>query len=386
MHVIHHRSLIHRFGLAAFLVTVGLGAAAPRALADSLPAGEFGERVEVSEVLLDVLVTDRQGQVVLGLDSTDFVVEDAGREVIPTGTSFYSNRFQVRDGEEGIQHPAPNEVLADRHFVLFFHDQTRDVSNTGLYIRNLVDAVRESRKWVESEMLPGDWVSVMSYDHKLKVHSDFTQDRQRLLRALDNVVRGKDPGNIWGPGRTEPGPEGHTLLARLPERRELRRQTTRIYGALRLVADATRDVAGRKSLLLFTLGFGDLRATGNLSGAVLASGVRSQPDRRFYPALEQALNDNNVAVYPIHMIPGASRAIQADFLSQLAGDSGGSYVQNFVNFIAPLREIADEQNGYYLLSYEAQHGAGETGYRSVRVKTRNPEFRVRARKGYRFGA
>ena len=66
--------------------------------------------------------------------------------------------------------------------------------------------------------------------------------------------------------------------------------------------------------------------------------------------------------------------------------AGSSARRRCRNFITPLRRIADESNGYYLLSYLAQHPAGEVGYRKVKVTTRNPEFRVRARKGYRYGA
>ena len=84
-------------------------------------------------------------------------------------------------------------------------------------------------------------------------------------------------------------------------------------------------------------------------------------------------------------MPGA-RNLQGHFLSRLANDTGGTYYETFVNFITPMKQVADESNGYYLLSYQAAHPTGETGYRDVKVSTRNPEFRVKARRGYRFGS
>ena len=51
--------------------------------------------MNVNEVLLDVLVTDAKGNVIVGLDKGDFVVKDNGRPVELTGVTFYSNRHPV---------------------------------------------------------------------------------------------------------------------------------------------------------------------------------------------------------------------------------------------------------------------------------------------------
>lgn len=339
---------------------------------------EFGELIEVSEVLLDVLVTDRQGNVIVGLDADDFVVEEGGVPVELSGASFYSNRFEMRDDEAaGVRKPAANEVPADRYFIFFFHDQLRRGGGVNPLVRQQFEAARKARRWVREEMLPGDWVAVASYDVKLKVHQDFTRSRDELLRGLENATRGKEPQNKWKSRRDEV-PEGvPSLLSSLPEGKELRDRTTRIYDGMRLVAEATKGVVGRKSLILFSTGFGNLDTTFGTDVAL--------PDERFYPDLEQSLNDNNVAVYSVDLTPVGWTSGQQSFLTEISSDSGGEYYGTFNNFIVPLRQIADEANGYYLLSYEAEHPAGETGYRQVTVKARNPEFRVKARRGYRYG-
>lgn len=342
--------------------------------ADDGSAVTFEDMVEVSEVLLDVLVTDRKGHVVLGLGPDDFVVEDAGLDLAPTSVSFYSNRFELKDDAEGIQGPAADEAIADRYFVLFFHDP-RNFGQSRL-VRQHLDATRRSRQWIEKEMLPGDWVAVASFDFKLKIQQDFTQDRSRLMTAIEQAARGKDPQNQWASRRPEGDNDSPSLLAHLPQGNALRDQSTHMYDALRLISDAGRDITGRKNIMLFTIGFGEVRQRG---------GLISEPDPRYYPALEESLNDNNVAVYPINLLPSARNA-QGHFLNQLAADSGGTYQETFVNFLTPIRRIADESNGYYLLSYQAQHPAGEQGYREVEVRTRNPELKVRARRGYRYGS
>lgn len=348
------------------------------------PEASFGELVEVSEVLLDVLVTNKDGDVVLGLEPEDFVIVDDKTERPVTGADFYSNRFLMKEDAAGkIQHPPQDEIPSDRYFILFFHDQRRNDAGNFLFRRQM-RAAKHAKRWIREEMLQGDWVAVLSYDYKLKVQTDFTQDRAQLEEAVRRASLGKDPSNEWSSRRQDLPEDTPSLLAHLPEGKELRDNSEHLYDGLSLAAEATRDIHGRKNLLLFTIGFGDIRNAAGGTG--LSNGAVSRPDERYYPGLKASLNDNNVAVYPIDLTPSEWEHTQRDFLNVLAADTGGFYHFNFVSFMTPLRQIADEANGYYLLSYQAEHGSGESGYRNLKVKTRNPEFKVRARTGYRFGA
>ena len=56
------------------------------------PTQEFTGKVDVNEVLLDVVVTDRDGNVILGLQPEDFVVSDGEAPVEVRSATFYSNR------------------------------------------------------------------------------------------------------------------------------------------------------------------------------------------------------------------------------------------------------------------------------------------------------
>ena len=354
------------------------------AAAQNEPDASFGELVEVSEVLLDVLVTNKDGDVVLGLEPEDFVIVDDKQERPVTGAEFYSNRFLMREAADGkIQHPPQDEIPSDRYFIFFFHDQRRN-DPANLLFRRQMRAAKHAQRWIREEMLQGDWVAVLSYDYKLKVQSDFTQDRSQLEEAVRRASLGKNPSNEWSSRRPDLPDDTPSLLAYLPEGDELRDNSKHLYDGLSLVAEATHDIHGRKTLMLFTIGFGDIRNAGGGTG--LGNGAVSRPDERYYPDLKASLNDNNVAVYPIDLTPSEWEHTQRDFLNVLAVDTGGFYHFNFVSFMTPLKQIADEANGYYLLSYQAEHPSGETGYRRLQIKTRNPEFKVRARTGYRFGA
>jgi VWFA-related protein len=357
-------------GLALPLLLV----AAPAARAQQPPSkAPFSGEVTVSEVLLDVLVTDRDGNVIVGLEPDDFVVEENGQPVDVASVTFYSNRNLL---EPAASLPGKVDTARqNRYFILFLEEQQRaNADNPDLRLmQRQLEAAREARRWVKDEMLLDDWVAVVSYDVKLKVHQDFTRNKADLERAINDATRGADPGANW-PSRIPEG-EGPSLRAFLPQGQQLRKDTTRIYDAFRVLADAAGHVTGRKNVIFLSTGFGDVGGFGLY-----------KPDPRFYPPMVQALNDNNVAVYTIDMMP--EEVVDHTFssaLHQLADETGGTYYENFANFITPLKRVASENSGYYLLSYRSTHPAGSAGYQKVVVDTKNREFKVRAREGYLYG-
>ena len=357
----------------AVLMLLTLGIAPTVAQED--PA-TFAGKVEVVEVLLDVLVTDKDGNVILGLEPSDFVIEEEDRPVDVTGATFYSNRLFVDAASEaGKLNVAQSEVPVDRYFILFFHD---DPGSGAVVLREKLDAVRRAKEWVSEGLLPNDYVAIVRYTKKLIVHQDFTTDIDEILSGLDSVAKGKDLGGNWPSRLAET--DGPSLRRGLPQGKELRKETTRIYSALEAVAEASGSIVGRKNLMLFSIGFGEV----DMHGLFL-------PDRRYYDDTYQTLNDNNVAVYGISMLQttGARSPLVASLdsaLSALAADTGGRYYRNFTSYKTPLEQIVEDNNCYYLVSYSSEAPVGDSGYREVSVQTVNPDFVVRARRGYAFGS
>lgn len=347
---------------------------APSALAQNdQPAAEFEGEVEVSEVLLDVLVTDKEGRVIVGLGPDDFTVSEDGEPVEITDVTFYSNSvFMETMGEARSKELDVDRVPVDRYFLLFFHDQRLETAPIVQAGRQQLDAARKTRRWVREEVLPTDWVAVVSYDHKLNVHQDFTHDKAAVLRALEDAPVGRDRKGNW-PSRIEET-EGPSLRAHLPTGKKLGKETRTIYEGLQVLAEAAGHVVGRKNLVFFSRGFGEINRFGIY-----------EPDPRYYDPTEQALNENNVAVYAIDTTPPEVSHSLENALNQIALQTGGHYYFNFNNFINPLREIAEENTGYYLLAYRTRHPAEESGFQKVKVKVDNPAFKVKAREGYLYG-
>ena len=354
--------------LAAFVA--GAGPASAQDAGDQ-ERPEFGERVEVQEVLLDVLVTDARGNAVVGLTPDDFVVSEDGEQVELTGATFYSSSELIGSAEaiEG-RGAAIDTVPRDRYFILLIEDQRKNQGSSIDLVGQQLRAARDAKRWLTGSLAPADWVAVLSYDFKLKLHRDFTRDRRALAAAIDAAVAGKEGGN-W-PSRQD-GAEGPSLAAHLPSGDELRDQTTLVYGAIELVAEAAGQISGRKNLLLFSIGLGDTDRSGFY-----------REDQRYWPGMVRALNDNNVAVYPLDLTPADVRHTLEGSLSNLAEETGGRYYFNFATYGGPLAEIAQENSGYYLLSYRAEHPAGKSGFQDVTVRVKDPSLKVRTREGYGF--
>ncbi len=374
------------FGAAALLVIL-----IPSTAAQEGGRTEFGERINVTEVLLDVLVTDNKGNVILGLEPSDFIVEEKGEPVEVASATFYSNRRFVDNADLaerlGVER---TQVPVDRFFILFF-EETRyfDPAFTAYQL----DAVRKVKDWVYSELLPNDWVAVVGWDARLSIYQDFTTDNDLIVRALNQLAKGKKPGRLWESRVAEH--KGPSLAKNLPRGEDLDRASKRMFAALETLGEAAGYITGRKNLLLFTIGLGEAAVGGDVSsaGVLGESPTTFTPDSRYYGPMMERLNDNNVAVYSISVLKDDSNldpdiALIQSGLSVLSSDTGGRYFYNFVNFRDPLRQIAEDNNGYYLLSYRSEYTAQELdtdSYRKVSVKTVNPTFRVRARQGYRVG-
>lgn len=355
--VILRRAL--RLALTAVLLSVAAHAAQAQEPAN------FGERVDVNEVLIDALVTDARGNIVLGLDKNDFVVRQDGKPVEVDSAVFYSNRRFLEDSQAANQLGIdPKQVPDNRYFILLFHDQRRDYPRSEP--SQIMQAGHRAQEWVRTALAPNDYVAVFSYDYKLKMQQDFTRDRDGLVQAIGRAMTGEE--GAW-PSRAAAN-EGPSLAAALPQGKELRDASVRFYDGLRLVADASAGIAGRKNLVLFSRGYGELNDGGHWNA-----------DLRYYPKMTRALNDANVAVYALdlHPTPTSSRHRLADSLSRLAGDTAGRYYSTFTNFLTPLEQVRKETNGYYLLAFTPEPGKG---FQKVTVEVKNLELKVRARGGF----
>lgn len=341
------------------------------AWAQEEPVARFDDLAEVREVLLDVLAVDGSGQVVLGLGVEDFIVEESGETMQISGVSFYATRYGIDDAILQVDGVVPSS----RYFILYFHSPIGGSAESFLtrqHMRLRQDAV----DWVEDFLLPSDWVAVVGYDVRLKVHQDFTQDRFAMAEGIRSAIGRKNPDRGFGRGgRPMPASGAPSLLRHLPKGKALRRQSRNLYDGTRLLAEASGYLVGRKNLVLFSSGFGGLDSI-NFSAT---------PNPRDYRPMEHALNDHNVAVYAVDLTPIEVRHLQGRLLPTVALATGGAYFRDPIDFKTPLKRISQENVGYYLISYQSTHPSSEAGYQRVKVRCKDRGVELRARKGYLFG-
>jgi VWFA-related protein len=321
---------------------------------------QFGENIDVNLVVLDAVVTDSRGHQILGLDKNNFVVKENGVVQPVESVEYFTNRTLLNEREENA--PFKVERTHDERYFIFFFDKPEE----GRLWDRLARARNAAKDFVNA-MKPGDQIAVVAHDVRLKVYSDFTNDKAQLIRALDDVAT-NGRGLMSGSG----------LMLKTIDAERMMNGTGTVYEALDLVGDAVHGIRGRKELVLFSPGIVD-------NSQQIANGMVMNESRYYEPMIE-SLNAANVTVHALN--------IQEDYtslpfihqtLEMMAGATNGEYFRNVVTFGPLLKQIEKETNGYYVITYYAHHPRGKSGFQKVKVSLTNPEMRVKARTGYSFG-
>ena len=130
----------------------------------------------------------------------------------------------------------------------------------------------------------------------------------------------------------------------------------------------------------------DTRTKQRASVLIISDGADTASDATLRE-VRSALIRSDAFVYAIAVDPPAKRAINETVnvaaLNEITGGSGGNteLVHQTADLIAATARIADELNSQYVLGYYSKLPL-DGSYRSVRVRATNPEYRVRARRGY----
>lgn len=334
-------------------------------LATALPsyAQNLQERIDVDLVLVDVTVTDSNGNQILGLGADDFVVREDGEEQKIESVDYFTNRRLLTSPEEKAAFKV-ERLREERYFILFFDES----GGTPAFSR-LVRAQKDALSFVRDQLKPQDLVAVAGYDSRLKVYADFTSDKTILQKALEDVMK-------FSNGLTAvPSYAGDASILRNMDIAEMVDDTGRIYDALELIGGALCSIQARKVLALVSPGIGD---PSSFNPRILEN------EETFYQPMIHSLNAANVTVHAIGLLEDAGFSAIEQTLARIANDTGGEFYPNVVSFITPLKKLEKESSGYYLLTYRIRKPEGTHGYQKIEVSVKNTEFRVRARDGYAY--
>ena len=399
-----HRKVIAH---AAVLIALLLVLSSAQQLSQGPPQTVI--RINVNLVQVDAVVTDSKGNPVTDLTREDFELLQDGKPQVITAFDFINVKEASRRSvpQRGVpQRGGPPAPLLSS--TPLRPDQIRRtialvVDDLGLSFDGGVRVRDSIKKWVETQMQPGDLVAVLRTSAGMGALQQFTRDKRLLYSAADLV-------------RYRVGRVGTSSFAPLrgidpnaPDTSAFDRELERVYsigsmGAIQYIVQGLRELPGRKSVVLFTesmqLMFADGRdqlveeALRRLSDAANRSAVviyAIDPRGVVYTGLTAEDNTSGMSPRQISQV-GSQRTNQLinsqEGMHTLTEKTGGLFLRN--NDIAgSLRQVIDDGDGYYLLGYQPAITTfdvrpGMEKFHTIKVNVKRPGLRVRSRTGF-FG-
>jgi VWFA-related protein len=374
-------------------------------------------RINVNLVQVDAVVTDQNGKPVTDLKAEDFELLQDGKvqkirnfefiRVRDTLAGMTVRPPAVRSGTDSTAPPAPALSTTLRP------EQIRRtvalvVDDIALSYNGIVHVRDALKKWVNTEMQPGDLVSVVRTNAATGALQQFTGDKRVLFAAIERLK--------YQPGRI--GVESFPAFTAAPDPEDIPIAETGFsaavedaylggsLNAIRYVMQGLRDLPGRKSLILFSE---DLSLT--------ALDTQRQPIEERLRRLTDEANRSSVVVYAIdprgllYTGPTASdnlgnrtgsqiadtiagRASQyidsQDGMVLLSQRTGGLFFSNINDLSVQLSKAINDGDGYYLMGYQPEQSTFEAKsttakYHSITLRVKRPGLKVRSRTGF-YGA
>ena len=357
----------------------------------------FGEEIDVRVVNLEVVVEDRSGNRVHGLDADDFRIFVNDLEV---GVDYFTEILENRavESRRGEAPPAIGEGdSVPTNYLLFVDDDHTHVTFRRPVVRGFANQLANLG-------LLDQVAVVVQSRRRLQVLSPFTTDRRRTRAALAELERGRpfggllrsprlidqsrfalDPDSGLAPGARFdedltsvaadlpfaamdlPSAAGEARAESLA--RDLEFSVTAVSSTMRSL-----DVPeGRKVLLLLA---GDW-PVGSFRLAGQGIGLRS--DWSILDALIDTANVLGYTVYPVDQQRRPS-LMRWQNLRQIAEQTGGRAYVAGAN-LGALRRVSEDTSNYYWLGFVPEYRRDDRAH-EVRVELRRPGLRVRSRSGY----
>jgi len=309
------------------------------------------ERVEVARVIVDARVVDDRGSPLAGLTTEDFRVLIDGKPA-----RLESARWMAEESPEAAQSRRvprtvePAEGPSGRSIVFLFQKDLEPSRIVGLM------AMLDEARALLDRLSPEDRVAIFSFDYHLRLWTDFTEDRDRARRVLEQSI-------LFGDTPPEENPSSAFSIRFDPEEG---RHAATLERALLLIGRSLEMLRGAKSLLLFGWGFGTL------------SGSRIVVDEDYGEAC-RVLAAARTAVFSLDVTRADYHTLEAG-LRDVAEATGGFYARTHLFPALAIRKLEGALAGYYVLSIEKPELPA--GSHQIRVELTRARGTVLARSSY----
>jgi VWFA-related protein len=285
------------------------------------PQPPFVEHVDVTRVLIDARVFDDRGRPIADLGPSDFTVKIGGRAA------------RVESAEWIGGAPSPPATGADvtragppgRLVVFLVQKDLEPARIVGLMeVSQLVDTLLQP-------LTRDDRAAVLSFDSRLRVWTDFTNDFERVRSVLAEDVLLRYPGPVVAA-------RDLSLMAGLDK--DAPPRIFEIEQALRHIAGRLEPLPGAKSLVMLGYGFG--RYDARAHAVTLMDG---------YEEAAAALQRARVAVFSLNVTQAHFNSLQAG-LQTVSAETGGLYASTYEFPARAVRRVSHALAGYYVLFVE----------------------------------
>ena len=301
----------------------------PRASAQQQPA-EAGPTLKVTTEVVNVyaVVRTKHGQLIPDLNKSDFEIKE---DNIPQTITYFTRETDT---------PLTLAIMID----------------TSPSQERVLDAEqREAKNFLRQVLRPKDLACVIHFDLEVELLRDFTAELRPLETAIDETV-------ING--------GGHGVLPSPLPTRSI--GGTHLYDSIYLAANELMShEVGRKVLILLT--DGEDQGSQETLNQALEAAQKSDciiyavdiVDREFYGLGGMGFHGDSV-------------------LHKLCEQTGGDVikVKKIRNTAAAFQRIAEELRTQYLLGYTPSNPRKDSGFRKIKVRVTQGNYKVQTRAGY----
>jgi VWFA-related protein len=354
--------------------------------------------VNVNLVQMDAVVTDSHGNPVENLTADDFEILQDGRPQKITNFSFVSTKPKPQP------RPAKGKPIPPPPFLPKPSEIHRTIAlvvdDLGLSFESIARVRGSLKKFVDTQVQPGDLVAVIRTGAGMGSLQQFTTDKRVLYAAIDHVK--------YNPLMSRVGISTFEPLGGSGDSEGIAQLRSSVFsvgtlGAIRYVVDGLRELPGRKTLVLFSENLQlfhrndpDPRVMDGVRALVdaanRASVVIYSIDTRGleYYGATAADNTSGMSARQISRIP-QRRAAQVfrsqDGLVLLAHDTGGKFYANNNDMLGQVEQAVRDSEGYYLIAYHPPDNTfdqrtGRPKFHSVKVRVKAAGLTVRSRAGF----
>lgn len=339
---------------------------------------ELQYAVTVVLKLVQVFVTDKNGNPVTDLTKDDFILHDNGK--LQTITDFEKHisvqpDIKIEESLEESKLPPPQKIQTrmNRKFILLL-----DIERNSM--RGLVLSKKAALHFINTKVQSTDEVGVFSYSTfgGLVIHEYLTTDHQKVINAVKRIkgMPGMSPIEEGGfslniePEGNQPrsqGRESQTLQPDInPIPTDAVARNNNFINNIKELAKVLRYIPGYKNVILFS---------GGIPGYHLFS--RDQRLRENYEEMGKELATASSPVYSISTL-GPGRVHSLDMLSEI---SGGKYLYLVDDYEKVATQIQNVTRNYYVLGYYIDE-AWDGKYHEIKIELKRKGYEVHAQSGY----